>query len=60
MVLVDTSVWVSHLGGDADLKSYWISQVMCHPFIIGEIAVEISKENRSFYFSSSSYDNLAA
>ena len=40
MVLVDTSVWVSHLregtiGLDALLNK---GQVVCHPFIIGELA----------------------
>ena len=40
MVLVDTSVWVSHLRqGDAHLKALLIdAQVVCHPFIIGELA----------------------
>jgi predicted nucleic acid-binding protein len=40
MVLVDTSVWVAHLregavGLDALLNE---SHVLCHPFVIGEIA----------------------
>jgi len=40
MVLVDTSVWVEHLrkgtiGLDAPLNE---GQVVCHPFIIGELA----------------------
>ncbi len=40
MVLVDTSVWVSHLReGNADLERLLINgEVMCHPFIIGELA----------------------
>jgi predicted nucleic acid-binding protein len=40
MVLVDTSVWVHHLReGDIDLEKLLNEgQVMCHPFIIGEIA----------------------
>jgi predicted nucleic acid-binding protein len=40
MVLVDTSVWVSHLReGDADLERLLSNgDVMCHPFIIGELA----------------------
>ncbi len=40
MVLVDTSVWVSHLrAGDARLKHLLAAgQVTCHPFIIGELA----------------------
>ena len=40
MVLVDTSVWVDHLrqgtvGLDVPLSE---GQVLCHPFIIGELA----------------------
>jgi predicted nucleic acid-binding protein len=40
MILVDTSVWVEHLrsgtiGLEALLKD---GQVVCHPFIIGELA----------------------
>ncbi len=40
MVLVDTSVWVSHLrDGNAELARLLNDgQVMCHPFIIGELA----------------------
>ena len=40
MVLVDTSVWVSHLReGEAGLKKLLIAGgVMCHPFIVGELA----------------------
>ena len=40
MVLVDTSVWVSHLRtGDTHLKSILQDgEVVCHPFIIGELA----------------------
>jgi predicted nucleic acid-binding protein len=40
MVLVDTSVWISHLrDGNAELARLLNeAQVMCHPFIIGEIA----------------------
>ena len=40
MVLVDTSVWVSHLrethDGLVDLLNN--AEVVCHPFIIGELA----------------------
>jgi predicted nucleic acid-binding protein len=40
MVLVDTSVWVSHLRNDnthlANLLNH--GEVVCHPFIIGELA----------------------
>lgn len=40
MVLVDTSVWVTHLReGNANLEKLLDrGQVMCHRFIIGEIA----------------------
>jgi len=40
MILVDTSVWVSHLrDGDSLLKSLLNrGVVVCHPFIIGELA----------------------
>ena len=40
MVLIDTSVWVSHLRkGDTHLISLLQDgEVVCHPFIIGELA----------------------
>ena len=40
MVLVDTSIWVTHLRhGNRQLKNLLIdAEVMCHPFIIGELA----------------------
>jgi predicted nucleic acid-binding protein len=40
MVLVDSSVWIFHLReGDERLKALLIAgQVVCHPFIIGELA----------------------
>jgi len=40
MVLVDTSVWVSHLrDGDCLLESLLNrGMVACHPFIVGELA----------------------
>ena len=40
MVLVDTSVWVSHLrAGEPHLKELLLnSEVVCHPFIVGELA----------------------
>jgi predicted nucleic acid-binding protein len=40
MVLVDTSVWISHLrDGNAEMERLlYNARVMCHPFITGEIA----------------------
>lgn len=40
MILVDTSVWVEHLRfGTIGLETLLIEgQVVCHPFIIGELA----------------------
>jgi len=40
MVLVDTSVWVRHLReGDPDLEQLLNNgQVMCHPYIVSELA----------------------
>jgi len=40
MVLVDTSVWISHLtNGNARLKVLLEnSEVICHPLVIGELA----------------------
>ena len=40
MVLVDTSVWVSHLRyGNGDLQKLLRNgEVVCHPFIVGELA----------------------
>jgi predicted nucleic acid-binding protein len=40
MVLVDTSVWVNHLRrGDTQLEKLLLDgEVVCHPFVIGELA----------------------
>jgi predicted nucleic acid-binding protein len=40
MVLVDTSVWVSHLrhGNEELRKLLHVGEVVCHPFIVGELA----------------------
>ncbi len=48
MVLVDTSVWVRHLReGDPDLEQLLnIGQVMCHPYIVGELACGNMKNRR--------------
>lgn len=48
MILVDTSVWVQHLRkGDERLRSLLIEgQVLCHPFIVGEIACGALRNRR--------------
>jgi predicted nucleic acid-binding protein len=48
MVLVDTSVWVRHLReGDSDLERLLNSgEVMCHPYIVGELACGNLKNRR--------------
>ena len=48
MVLVDTSVWVRHLReGDPVLKHLLNhGQVVCHPYIIGELACGTMKNGR--------------
>ena len=53
MVLVDTSIWVIHLRqGSRKLEKLLIdAEVMCHPFIIGELACGNLK-NRSEIISS--------
>ena len=40
MVIVDTSIWVTHLcQGSRQLEKLLMdAEVMCHPFIIGELA----------------------
>ena len=40
MVLVDTSIWVEHLHkGNRQLEQLLVdAEVLCHPFIIGELA----------------------
>jgi len=40
MILVDTSVWIEHLRAGSDrLKTLLLDeQVLCHPFVIGELA----------------------
>lgn len=48
MILIDTSVWVRHLRqGDRRLISLLEDeQVVCHPFIIGELACGALKNRR--------------
>ena len=52
MILVDTSVWVDHLrAGDAELAALLNgSQVLMHPFILGELACG-NLRNRTEVFS---------
>ena len=40
MILVDTSIWITHLRqGSQQLKKLLMdAEVLCHPFIIGELA----------------------
>ncbi|MGH7844399.1 MAG: type II toxin-antitoxin system VapC family toxin [Candidatus Binatia bacterium] len=40
MILVDTSVWIEHLqaGNDRQKNLLFDQQVLCHPFVIGELA----------------------
>lgn len=40
MVIVDTSVWVSHLRGDHEglVELLEAGEAMCHPFVLGELA----------------------
>ena len=40
MILVDTSVWIQHLRtGSSELSSLLCDeQVLCHPFVVGELA----------------------
>ncbi len=40
MILVDTSIWISHFReGNSQLKELLLDElVVCHPFIIGELA----------------------
>ncbi len=40
MVLADTSVWIEHFReGNDQLAEYLLEcQIMCHPFIVGELA----------------------
>ncbi len=40
MILVDTSVWIEHLREGSDrLRTLLLDeQVLCHPFIVGELA----------------------
>lgn len=52
MILVDTSIWVDHLrkGNRCLEKLLMDAEVVCHPFITGELACGNIK-NRSEFFS---------
>ena len=40
MILVDTSIWIDHLrsGNDQLIELLYHSQILIHPFVIGELA----------------------
>ena len=48
MVLVDTSIWVTHLSkGSFHLEKLLLdAEVLCHPFIIGELACGTIKNRK--------------
>ena len=48
MVLVDTSIWVAHLRqGNRQLEQLLMNaEVICHPFIIGELACGTIKNRK--------------
>jgi predicted nucleic acid-binding protein len=48
VILVDTSVWVDHLRrGNEELQTLlYESKVLCHPFVIGELACGSLKNRR--------------
>lgn len=50
MVLVDTSIWINHLrkGGPLLEKLLLDAEVVCHPFIIGELACGNIKNRNEF------------
>ncbi|MDI7774926.1 PIN domain-containing protein [Asticcacaulis sp. EMRT-3] len=41
MILADTSVWVEYLRQGEPRLAHWLerSQVLCHPFVVGELAL---------------------
>ena len=48
MILVDTSVWIEHLRVGSDrLRSLLLDeQVLCHPFVVGELACGTMRNRR--------------
>jgi predicted nucleic acid-binding protein len=53
MILLDTSRWVDHLSKSNPLVFSLLDQnkVLCHPFVIGELAMGNLKARDSFLFS---------
>lgn len=51
MILADTSVWISHLrDGNATLEQLLNDgEIVCHPFIIGELACGNIKNRREIF-----------
>lgn len=50
MILVDSSIWIDHLRrGDAELERLLaIDEVLCHPFVIGELACGHLRQRAAF------------
>ena len=50
MILVDSSIWIDHLRrADAELgRLLAAGQVLCHPFVIGEIACGHLRQRMAF------------
>ncbi|HEY1268556.1 MAG TPA: PIN domain-containing protein [Candidatus Binatia bacterium] len=48
MILVDTSVWIEHLrsGNDRLGSLLYEEQVVCHPFVLGELACGTLRDRR--------------
>ena len=49
MILVDTSIWIDHFRyGDADLrKIIEDDRLLCHPFVVGELALGSLREREA-------------
>lgn len=50
MILVDSSVWIHHLRYDEPQLLRWLGerQVLCHPFVVGELAAGSIKDRNVF------------
>jgi predicted nucleic acid-binding protein len=48
MILIDTSVWIEHFRAGSDrLKSLLLNeQILCHPFVVGELACGMLQKRR--------------